>query len=162
MTNYRRKPGAEWVAAMCAAWICARAFGAEPFVPPRAAAVPGGVFLAEIPGPAGVAPHVTFKDKQVLVVRQHDQWLAVVGIPLDVEPGSATLEIANAAPRTFEIRAKEYAVQPLKVPPSQVNLSPEDEARVASETEKVRAALDAFTPHAPATLRLLQPIPGRR
>ena len=48
------------------------------------------------------------------------------------------------------------------MPPSQVNLSPEDEARVARETEKVRAALDAFTPDAPATLRLAQPVPGRR
>ena len=53
-------------------------------------------------------------------------------------------------------------MQQLKVPPSQVNLSPEDEARVARETEKVRAALDAFTPEAPATLRLSQPVPGRR
>ena len=53
-------------------------------------------------------------------------------------------------------------MQQLKVPPSQVNLSPEDEARVARETEKVRGALEAFTPDAPPTLRLTQPVPGRR
>jgi len=62
----------------------------------------------------------------------------------------------------FEVAPKEYAVQQLKVPPSQVNLSPEDEARVARESEKVRAALDAFSAEAPATLRLAAPVPGRR
>ena len=43
-----------------------------------------------------------------------------------------------------------------------MNLSPEDEARVARETEKVRAALAGFTPDAPATLRFSQPVPGPR
>jgi murein DD-endopeptidase MepM/ murein hydrolase activator NlpD len=43
-----------------------------------------------------------------------------------------------------------------------VNLSPEDEARVAKETEKVRTVLAGFTPDAPATLRLQQPVPGPR
>jgi murein DD-endopeptidase MepM/ murein hydrolase activator NlpD len=62
----------------------------------------------------------------------------------------------------FDIRPKQYATQQLKVAPSQVNLSPEDEARVAGEREKVRAALDGFSPAAPATLRLAQPVPGRR
>jgi murein DD-endopeptidase MepM/ murein hydrolase activator NlpD len=43
-----------------------------------------------------------------------------------------------------------------------VNLSPENEARVATETAKVRAVLDSFSSHAPGTLRLDQPVPGRR
>ncbi|HYJ40339.1 MAG TPA: M23 family metallopeptidase, partial [Steroidobacteraceae bacterium] len=38
----------------------------------------------------------------------------------------------------------------------------EDEARVAAEQKKVRAALDGFSSAAPATLRLEQPVPGRR
>jgi len=53
-------------------------------------------------------------------------------------------------------------VQQLKVAPAQVNLSPEDEARVTQEREKVRTALEGFTPEAPATLQLAQPVPGRR
>jgi murein DD-endopeptidase MepM/ murein hydrolase activator NlpD len=60
------------------------------------------------------------------------------------------------------VKPKTYSVQQLKVPPGQVNLSPEDEARVAKETAKVRAALDSFSAAAPSTLRLAQPVPGRR
>ena len=55
----------------------------------------------------------------------------------------------------FQVIAKKYAVQQLKVAPGQVNLSPENEARVAGETEKVKAALNSFTPAAPPTLRLV-------
>ena len=102
----------------------------------------------------------------MLVARQGAGWVAVVGIPLDTTPGEYPLAIEQpgADPRslTFKVLAKEYAVQRLKVPPGQVNLSPEDEARVARETEKVRGALDAFTPDTPPTLRLDQPVPGRR
>jgi len=142
--------------------LAARIASAETFVAPRAEVVPGGVFLDRIGGPAGEAPRVTFNDKPVMVVRRADHWLAIVGIPLDAEPGSAQIMIADGGPRTFEIRPKQYRVQQLKVPPGQVNLSPEDEARVGRETEKVRAALNGFSAVQPSTLRLLQPVPGRR
>ena len=91
---------------------------------------------------------------------------AIAGIALDTAPGDAALEVQQPGsdPRSipFRISPKEYRTQSLKVAPGQVNLSAEDEARVARESEKVRAALDAFTPDAPATLRLAQPVPGRR
>jgi murein DD-endopeptidase MepM/ murein hydrolase activator NlpD len=96
------------------------------------------------------------------VVRQGDHWLTIAGIPLDTEPGSARIELPGGESRSFEIRAKDYAVQQLKVAPGQVNLSPADEARVARETEKQRAAREAFTARIPATLRMQQPVPGRR
>jgi murein DD-endopeptidase MepM/ murein hydrolase activator NlpD len=60
------------------------------------------------------------------------------------------------------VKPKAYRTQQLKVAPGQVNLSAEDEARVAKETETVRAAITGFTPDAPVTLRLQQPVPGPR
>jgi murein DD-endopeptidase MepM/ murein hydrolase activator NlpD len=57
---------------------------------------------------------------------------------------------------------KQYRTQQLKVAPGHVNLSSENEARVATESKKVHAALTGFTPDAPATLRLLQPVAGPR
>ena len=139
---------------------------AQSFVAPRVEAVPGGVVTFRIPGAADERPVVTFTGKPVLVARQADGWLAILGIPLDTEPGNhhADLQQPAADPKQleFKVAAKQYAVQQLKVPPGQVNLSPENEARVARETEKIRGALDGFTPDAPPTLRLLQPVPGRR
>ena len=136
------------------------------FVAPRVAAVPGGVVTFKLAGGAEQRPLVTYDSKPVLVARVADSWLAIVGISLDTAPGEYQVNVqqpgANPVQLAFEVAPKEYAVQQLKVPPSQVNLSPEDEARVARESEKVRAAVDAFSAEAPATLRLAAPVPGRR
>jgi murein DD-endopeptidase MepM/ murein hydrolase activator NlpD len=156
MTNYLPR-----VLALCAL-LCTQAMGAESFVAPRDARVPGGVAVVKFPA-GSEAPQLLFNGKPVFTIEQAGSWIAIVGIPLDTPPGKLLLEQRDLkASLVIEVMPKEYRTQQLSVPPSQVNLSPEDEARVARETEKVRAALEAFTPDAPATLRLQQPVPGRR
>jgi murein DD-endopeptidase MepM/ murein hydrolase activator NlpD len=160
MTNY-------WLRLALPALLCAApVFAAETFIAPRVSAVPGGVVAFKLPGTPESPPVVSYLGKPVLVARQQDHWLAIVGLALDLEPGDHHVDVARpgagAEQMPFTVAPKAYAVQQLKVPPGQVNLSAEDEARVARETEQVRAALDAFTAGAPATLRLLQPVPGRR
>jgi murein DD-endopeptidase MepM/ murein hydrolase activator NlpD len=158
MTNYRRP--LLWLALLP---LMARA---EPLVLPRALAVPGGVVTLPLAGAADEKPIATFNGNPVLVLKQPAGWLAVVGVNLDAQPGELSLDVQQpgADPRkvAFRIVPKAYRTQQLKVAPSQVNLSPEDEARVAKETEKVHAAITAFTPDAPATLRLPAPVPGPR
>ena len=112
--------------------------------PPRAAAVPGGVALIRIPGAADEKPVVTFEGKRVAVVRQTSGWVAVVGLGLSLPPGPHSVSVEQL------------------VAPGQVNLSPEDEARVAREQEKVKAALAGFSPEEPATWRLTAPVEGPR
>jgi len=165
MTNYR---AAWWAAALLAAApaLVVQAFAAQSFVAPRAAAVPGGVVTLRIPGAPDARPTVTFNDQPALVAREQDGWLAIVGISLDTEPGEHQVEVTSpggtAQPMKFTVAAKKYPVQELRVPPNQVNLSPQDEARVQRESEKQRAALDSFTAGLPPTLRFRQPVPGRR
>ena len=158
MTNYRRP-----LLLLALLPLMARA---EPLVLPRAAAVPGGVVTLPLAGAADEKPIATFNGNPVLVLKQSTGWLAVVGVNLDAQPGELSLDVQQpgAAPRkvAFRIVPKAYRTQQLKVAPSQVNLAPEDEARVAKETEKVHAAIAAFTPNAPATLRLPAPVPGPR
>lgn len=43
--------------------------------------VPGGVAVVDL-GPAASAPSARFDGKPVLVVKEQDNWLAIVGIPL--------------------------------------------------------------------------------
>ena len=140
------------------------AAGAGTAVLPRASAVPGGVVNLPIPGTA--TPAVTYDGAPVMVVKQPSGWVAVVGLDLDTEPGERSVDVQQPGqdPRkiTFTVVPKSYRTQQLKVAPSQVNLSPEDEARVAKEQAKVRAAITGFTPDAPPTLRLTQPVPGPR
>ena len=139
--------------------------GAE-FIAPRDSRVPGGVAVVKISGGPDERPVVRYAGKPVLVERHAGAWLAIAGIPLDAEPGDASLDVEQpgADPRAvaFKIVPKQYRTQSLTVAPGQVNLSAEDEARVKRESEKVRAALDAFSADAPSTLRLAQPVPGRR
>jgi murein DD-endopeptidase MepM/ murein hydrolase activator NlpD len=152
--------------AMLLASSCVPAYGAGELVVPRVAAVPGGVITFRLPGAADRLPIAKFGDRQVMVVRKGGAWLAVLGIGLSTEPGDYQVEVRNSGggeqQLPFKVLAKQYAVQELKVAPNQVNLSPEDEARVARETEKMRGAREAFTAPAPSTLRLEQPVPGRR
>ncbi len=132
---------------------------------PRTAAVPGGVVTIPVEAPADARPVATLDGARVMVLRDGGRWIAVVGIPLDAKPGRHELVVGQSG-RTerlaFDVADKEYAVQRLKVAPGQVDLSKRDLARVDQEKVRIRKALTAFTDRAPATLRLVQPVPGER
>jgi murein DD-endopeptidase MepM/ murein hydrolase activator NlpD len=154
-----------WVMALALAMGAAQA-GAADFVAPRVSVVPGGVVTFKLPGAADETPVVKHDGRPVMVVRQGAEWLAIVGISLDAEPGEQHVDVeqrgANPRQIPFKVLPKQYRTQQLKVPPAMVNPSPEDEQRIAKEREKVGAALATFSPTAPATLRLAQPVPGPR
>jgi murein DD-endopeptidase MepM/ murein hydrolase activator NlpD len=141
------------------------AHAAEPVLP-QAELVPGGVLLQPLEGAADQAPVVSFQGKRCMVLRSEERWLAVVGIPLSATPGSAVLEVedGSAAKRevSFQIADKKYNEQRLTVAPRTVDLSKKDLARVQRETPRTRAALATFSSTPPASLRLLQPVPGIR
>ena len=134
MTNYLAR------LALLAVLCAAPAFAAEHFIAPRVSAVPGGVVTFRLPGHPIGCPRWSFDGQPVMVVRQQDSWLAIVGIGLSIEPGEYHVDVQQLGggeqKLPFTVNAKTYAVQQLKVPPSQVNLSPEDEARVARERRK--------------------------
>lgn len=154
------------VAALMSGFLFATVSLAAAFTPPRASAVPGGVVTLKIPGATDEKPLVTFAGRPVMVVRQGDEWLAIVGLSLDIQPGETTVDVEQpgAAPRriTFTVSPKQYRTQELKVAPAMVNPSPENAERIEREQKKMRAALDTFSHDAPPTLRLAQPVPGRR
>jgi Peptidase family M23/Peptidase family M23 N-terminal domain len=129
---------------------------------PRSESVPGGVRMIALPGSADAPPVATFQQHRVMVIRRGEQWLAVIGIPLDAAPGDAQLLVQAGTPRHFPVGPKTYTVQHLTVAPSQVDLSPQDAARAAKERTRIHSAIATFTPAEPATLQLLQPVPGVR
>ena len=137
---------------------------------PQASQVPGGVALLPFAIGAedgGAAPAVRYDGQRVMVLKQADHWLAVVGIPLSAQPGGAAIAIRRANSTAtealgFQISPKEYVVQRLTVPPSKVNLSKKDLQRVSREQTHLHEALATFVDQPPATLQLLPPVNGVR
>jgi murein DD-endopeptidase MepM/ murein hydrolase activator NlpD len=133
---------------------------------PRAAPVPGGVAWIAL-GASASPPRARFGKDRVLVARDGDEWVALVGIPLGAKAGAKLrldVERADGAQSRFEIAVgpKQYAVQHLKVPRAQVDLSPEDLARYERERTHLAAVIATFSDAPPATLAMLQPVPGPR
>ena len=127
--------------------------------------VPGGVATLGL-GASARKPDATFNGVPVLVVGDADGWSAVVGIALASRPGAASLLVARggaaAVPLRFVIDPVRYAEQRLRVAPGQVDLSADDVARYERERLHLAGVAATFSDDTPATLRLLQPTPGRR
>jgi murein DD-endopeptidase MepM/ murein hydrolase activator NlpD len=114
----------------------------------------------------GAVPTATWQQRPVLITTDAGRFKAVVGVALATEPGQYPLEVTSAdgTKRTVPVRitAKKYREQHLTVAPGQVDLSPEDAARVEKELLRLRASYDSFSALAPATFMLQQPTPGPR
>jgi len=151
---------------MVAALIPGLAFATAEGSLPRESHVPGGIFTVAIPGPQSAPPLVTFDGTRAMVLRREDHWLAVVGIPLSVQPGKAAVIVKSGTEPErrieFEIQNKEYSLQRLKVAPRVVDLAPADLARTERERPVIQNALATFSDAAPSTLTLQPPVPGRR
>jgi murein DD-endopeptidase MepM/ murein hydrolase activator NlpD len=133
---------------------------------PTQSLVPGGIVEWPIEAPAGAPPVVTLDGRRVMVLREGDRWLAIAGIPLSAVPGPLSLSVRSGAaalsPAVFDVHDKQYVIQRLTVPPRQVDLSKADLARYRRERPRIERAVATFTSTPPATLRLLQPVPGVR
>jgi len=133
---------------------------------PRASAVPGGVARIAL-GRTDQPPRARLGDDRLLVTREGDEWIALVGIALATKAGSKVqVEVDRGGGKRerleIAVAPKQYASQHLKVPRAQVDLSPSDLARYERERAHLAAVLRTFTEVAPRTLAMLQPAPGER
>jgi murein DD-endopeptidase MepM/ murein hydrolase activator NlpD len=145
----------------------AAAWGNAPAAPPlpRFAAVPGGVARVDL-GQAVAAPQVWVDGRRALVVPARAGWLALVGIGLQAKAGTTVaLKVVDAGASreiTLRVRARQYAVQRLRVAPRHVQLSAQDLARHEHEREHLLRVLEHWSDAPPSTLQLLPPAPGPR
>ena len=126
--------------------------------------VPGGVAVVDL-GNANQAPTATYQGKPVLVVKEQDaSWLAIVGVPLTVKPGSQRI-VAKDAKGTrnldFVVGSKKYPEQRITLKNQrQVNPDPDDLKRIEGELAVQLKAYRSFTPGTPSNLLLDKPVAG--
>jgi murein DD-endopeptidase MepM/ murein hydrolase activator NlpD len=116
----------------------------ERVIPPDTP-VPGGI--AVLPIEASARPSVTFMGNQVMVLHGtgHQQWLAVIGIPLSIAPGDYSVQVNDKLTQSFAVRDKEYESQYLTLTNKrQVNPEPMDLARIQVEREEMDKAFLAW------------------
>ncbi len=129
-------------------------------LPFRPSAVPGGVAVVKLP-PSDRAPEVRYQGERVLVRRNGEAWVAIVGLKLATTPGTAHLEV-NGKPLPFMVKPKKYPEQKVNgVNPRQVNPNPEDEARIAKEDALIRPLWPSWPEGWSPSLAFRQPTPGR-
>ena len=111
---------------------------------PKASNVPGGVAIVPLGSVSTGAdkPQTWLGDKPVLVTSDHDQWYAVVGLPLDMTPGSHELSVkigGETKSESFTVVPKNYPEQHITLKDkSKVELSAADLARAEREIAAIK------------------------
>ncbi len=123
---------------------------------------PGGIAVIDLGVATDSPPRAVFNDRPVLVLRGDSRWQAIVGIPLDTAPGTATLR-AGERDIAFDIVEHAYREQRLTVKNrSYVTPDPEQLARIGRERKIIDAALGNFRALDADDVGLLAPVAGPR
>ena len=129
---------------------------------PEHARRPGGVAIVDIGDAAEAMPAATWNDRPVLVMRDGGRWRAVVGIPLDTEPGALSVTVAGEE-RTVPVVSHSYAEQRLTVK-NQSYVTPDQAQldRIGKERKIIDASLNAFREVPVDGVALEAPVDGKR
>lgn len=132
---------------------------------PRSEPVPGGVAVIPLSVTGDhPAPSAYYNEQRVLVLRNEERWLALVGIPLSAKPGRQTLRVKSGAKnltQRFTIQAKAYPSQRLTITDRRkVTPTGDDLVRIEKESEEINAVLAAWTDAPDMDLGFIPPAEG--
>lgn len=118
---------------------------------PRHAPVPGGVAVVDLPVTGESRPAVRYRDRQALVVPDEEGgWRAVLGIPLDTEPGQQSFFLArpdgSESRLHFQVEEKTYAESRITIADENM-VTPDAEAmeRIRQERPVINEAQEHFS-----------------
>lgn len=133
---------------------------------PLSSNVPGGVAIIPLGSVSTSAdtPQTWFGDQPVLVTSDHGLWYAVVGLSLDVTPGSHELRVKIGGvtkTQDFEVNTKNYPEQHITLEDtSKVELSAADEARADRELAVITELKHHWRVAQDTDLAFIQPVKG--
>lgn len=131
--------------------------------------VPGGIAKITLPDSVTM-PEVRYDGHRVLVLKgeQHQQWQAVVGIPLETQPGQHTIKVKDPKHQQyiqelpFTVHDKKYPEEWLTIK-QQRYVTPDKQqlARISEESARLKAAYAKFDPIPLDTIDMEAPAKGR-
>jgi len=133
---------------------------------PRNQATPGGIVHLAIQPIGNAVPIARFNGSRVLTLRQHNQWLALIGVPLSTKPGTHSLSVrwGETGPKAeypFTVLDKSYETQYLTIKNKRkVNPNSEDLHRIGHDTERIKKARHHWSDDSIAKVLTL-PVKGR-
>ena len=131
---------------------------------PRVDAVPGGIAVVALDAAGASDPTVTYEHKRVMVLRDHERWQAVVGIPLGTKPGTQHISVRTGTKRyrvNFEVHDKHYATEHITLKDKRkVNPTPADLRRIHRERREIDNALSHWSPQRHGELNFMVPVHG--
>ncbi len=140
-------------------------FSAQAAQLPRPLAVPGGVAIVEL-GDSNDKPEAYYGRKKIMVKREGQQWLALVGLTLSTKPGTHTLRVFHGKGKestvTFKVKDKKYEEQHITLKNKRmVNPTAEDLKRIRGEQSRSRKAFASWDQARSAQLGFILPVSGR-
>jgi len=126
--------------------------------------VPGGIAVINLPDDADPAT-ARYRDRRVLITRNDDNTLAVIGLPLAAEPGRHYLKVKNSQGQTqsigFQVEEKAYEEQHITITDKRkVNPEKRDMERITRESKQIKAALRHWSAQDDVVVTFRKPVEG--
>ena len=132
---------------------------------PQALSVPGGIAQLRLGSASTPAPEVYYQQHRVLVIQDQQQWLALVGIPLETTPGTEQVSVKSGSGThelAFSVAYKEYPAQHLTIKNKRmVTPEPEDTLRIKADLEAINQAITTWSDNAQVDTSFIPPVEGR-
>jgi murein DD-endopeptidase MepM/ murein hydrolase activator NlpD len=117
---------------------------------------------------AAVEARLTWQAEDIALVRDNGEWVALIGVDLDVAPGEYELPlrftladgVVNSASESLTVLPGQYRETHLEVEQRYVDLSPDDQARAARESRRIAALYDARSDEQDWLQPFATPLPG--
>ena len=136
------------------------ALKADSFIP-KHTPVPGGIAVLSLPE-SDKTPTVYFQGNRVMILKAESPgYIAIVGLPLSLEPGQHQIEIEGSSPLPFTVKDKAYKEQRITLKNKrQVNPYQKDLERIGHEKKEMISAFKHWRETPPASLAFSMPVDG--
>jgi murein DD-endopeptidase MepM/ murein hydrolase activator NlpD len=126
--------------------------------------VPGGIAVITLPADANPAS-ARYGDNRVLVTKNDDRIIAVVGLPLTTKPGRHFLTVTDRQGKArnlgFEVADKHYEEQHITIEDKRkVNPEKRDMERINRESQQISKALGHWSAQDQVVMEFIKPVSG--